>query len=130
MYRNVIIGVATALILVPLIATAEIADGLGGAKGSSGNAKPVVSPHAIPMVDQVATPSNGKVVSVIDGAGYSYIELENGGKHFWIAGTQIAVKAGQNVEFVENVVMEKFTSKTLNKTFDRIVFASSIKILP
>ena len=71
-----------------------------------------------------------KVLEVINAAGYSYLLVESNGKKFWIAGTQVDSKAGDVVSYIENVVMENFTSKTLNKTFDRIIFASSVKVVP
>lgn len=81
-------------------------------------------------VAQVATPSEGKVVSSKDASIYTYMELEGAdGKRFWIAGPTTKVKVGDKVRFAESMVMEKFTSKTLNRTFDRIVFVSSASVV-
>ena len=72
----------------------------------------------------------GKVIEVIDGGGYSYIELESDNKKVWIAGIQVEAKVGDIVSYIENVTMENFTSRALNKTFDKIIFASSVSVLP
>ena len=71
----------------------------------------------------------GKVTEVESGAGYSYMLIEAGGQKFWIAGTQITAKVGDVVSYVENVTMSNFTSKTLNKTFDQIIFASTVAVV-
>ncbi len=79
---------------------------------------------------QVAMPSEGKVISSKDASIYTYMELEGAdGKRFWIAGPTTKVKVGDKVRFAESMVMEKFTSKTLNRTFDRIVFVSAASIV-
>ncbi len=73
-----------------------------------------------------ALPSNeGIVVSSIDTTGYTYIELANGNKTFWIAAPSTKVKNGDHLRFVESMSMHNFTSKTLNRTFDRVIFVTS-----
>lgn len=67
----------------------------------------------------------GIVISALDTAGYTYMELENGGKRFWIAAPTTKVKAGDHIRFVENMTMHNFTSKTLNRTFNRLIFVTS-----
>ncbi|MDT8364406.1 MAG: NrfJ [Nitrosomonas sp.] len=76
-----------------------------------------------------ALPSNeGIVVSSIDTAGYTYIELTNNGKAFWIAAPTTKVKNGDHLRFVESMSMHNFTSKTLNRTFDRVIFVTSTQV--
>lgn len=71
----------------------------------------------------------GIVISVLDTTGYTYMELENGGKRFWIAApTTKEVKAGDHIRFVENMRMHNFTSKTLNRTFDQLIFVTSTQV--
>lgn len=67
----------------------------------------------------------GIVVSTIDTTGYTYMELKNGDKVFWIAAPTTQVKVGEHIRFVESMVMNNFSSKTLNRTFNRIIFVSS-----
>ncbi|MCP5243965.1 hypothetical protein [Nitrosomonas sp.] len=74
-------------------------------------------------------PNNeGKVVDVMDTTGYTYMQLENGDRLFWIAAPTTHVKLGDHIKFVESMSMENFTSKTLNRTFRRIIFVSSTMI--
>ena len=76
-----------------------------------------------------ALPSNeGIVVSTMDTTGYTYIELSNGTKKFWIAAPTTKVKNGDHIRFVENMTMHNFTSKTLNRTFDKLVFVTSTQV--
>ncbi|GJL74337.1 MAG TPA: hypothetical protein PKM20_03150 [Nitrosomonas sp.] len=74
-------------------------------------------------------PNNeGKVVDVLDTTGYTYMELENGDRRFWIAAPTTKVNKGDHIRFVESMSMENFTSKTLNRTFRRVIFVSSTMI--
>ncbi|SEQ75360.1 hypothetical protein SAMN05421690_100138 [Nitrosomonas sp. Nm51] len=74
-------------------------------------------------------PNNeGKVVDVLDTAGYTYMQIENGDRLFWIAAPTTQVKPGDHIKFVESMSMENFTSKTLNRTFRRVIFVSSTMI--
>lgn len=70
----------------------------------------------------------GIVVSVLDTTGYTYMELKNGDRHFWIAAPTTKVKVGDHIRFVESMTMTNFSSKTLNRTFQQIIFVSSTMI--
>lgn len=89
----------------------------------------VITVQAESAPAMTALPSNeGIVVSSIDTTGYTYIELANGGKTFWIAAPSTKVKNGDHLRFVESMSMHNFTSKTLNRTFDRLIFVTSTKV--
>ena len=72
--------------------------------------------------------NEGKVVDIIDTTGYTYMELENGGNRFWIAAPTTKVNKGDQIRFVENMVMTNFTSKTLNRTFGTLIFVTSTEV--
>ena len=112
-------------------AMAEISDGLGKPiKPITAAPRPAPASPMQPATQAPAGPALfGKVINSIDGSGYTYLELEEGGKRFWVAGTQVKVKKGDRVKYIENVVMENFTSKQLKRTFDRITFASSVTVV-
>ena len=75
-------------------------------------------------------PSNeGKVLSTLDAPGYTYMELANTEKRFWIAAPTMRVKAGDRVRFDQSLVMKNFNSKTLNRTFDQIIFVNSATVI-
>jgi len=135
------------------VAIAEINDGIGHKIGSGasagstqnkamdanhppvntmGNNHPSLGkgtmPTGMPKMPEGPT-KQGKVIELTSGAGYSYMHIESGGQKFWIAGTQVSAKVGDIVSYVENVRMNNFTSKTLNRTFDSIVFASTVSVV-
>ena len=75
-------------------------------------------------------PSNeGKVLSTLDAPGYTYMELATTEKRFWIAAPTTRVKVGDRVRFEQSLVMKNFNSKTLNRTFDQIIFVNSATIV-
>ncbi len=74
-----------------------------------------------------ASPVKGKVLEVKDASGYTYIRLDNGSKDgIWAAIPKSDLKVGEEVTLQGGAVMENFTSKTLGKTFDKIIFASGV----
>ncbi len=75
-------------------------------------------------------PANeGKVLSTLDAPGYTYMELANTEKKFWVAAPTMRVKVGDRVRFDQSLVMKNFNSKTHNRTFDQIIFANSATVI-
>ncbi|MEO6561701.1 MAG: hypothetical protein ABIN99_01460, partial [Nitrosospira sp.] len=73
--------------------------------------------------------NEGKVLSTLDAPGYTYMELANTEKRFWIAAPTTRVKVGDRVRFEQSLVMKNFNSKTLNRTFDQVIFVNSATIV-
>lgn len=73
---------------------------------------------------QEAAPLSGKVVETMDSGGYTYALLDKDGKQTWVAVPKTKVEKGANMSFQPGVEMENFTSKTLNRTFDKIIFSA------
>lgn len=71
----------------------------------------------------------GKVLSVKDAGGYTYLEVEENGQKLWVAVMQTKVNVGDIVEFPDSPPMVNFQSKSLNRTFDKIIFAAGIRIV-
>jgi hypothetical protein len=70
---------------------------------------------------------SGKVVETMNAAGYTYVSLENNGKKTWVAVPATTVKVGQEVTCQPGMEMRNFTSKTLNRTFESIIFSGGIR---
>ena len=70
----------------------------------------------------------GTVVETMDAGGYTYVQLDAGGKTLWAAGPPTKVAVGDRVTVVDAMPMRDFPSKTLNRTFDVIYFASAITV--
>ncbi|MEW8586674.1 MAG: hypothetical protein B6D72_08220 [gamma proteobacterium symbiont of Ctena orbiculata] len=66
------------------------------------------------------------VLETMSTAGYTYIRVEEEGKAFWIALPQTQIGVGDKISFYEQMLMENFTSPSLNRTFDRILFVEAI----
>jgi len=73
-----------------------------------------------------ATPVTGKVLETMDAAGYTYLNVETDTGPKWIAVNQTAVTVGEDVTFMDGMVMQNFFSKTLDRTFPEIVFSSGL----
>lgn len=67
---------------------------------------------------------SGKVVETMDSGGYTYALLEKKGKKTWVAVPQMKITKGQNISFQPGMEMENFKSKTLNRTFEKIIFSA------
>jgi hypothetical protein len=66
---------------------------------------------------------SGKVVETMDSGGYTYVLLDNSGKRTWVAMPKTKVEKGANMSFQPGTEMENFHSKTLNRTFEKIIFS-------
>ncbi len=93
---------------------------LMGCAGMAFGADTPAPAHAQP---QIATLS-GKVLEVKDVDSYTYMRLKTKDGETWAAVNKVPVKVGDDVTIYDPAVMANFTSKTLNKTFDQIVFGS------
>jgi hypothetical protein len=67
-----------------------------------------------------------KVLETMNSGGYTYIKVQDKNQKYWIAMTQRAIKAGDTVKYSEQGWMQNFHSKTLNRTFDKILFAADV----
>ena len=71
---------------------------------------------------------SGTVLESMNSGGYSYISVQEGDETFWIAAPQTALNKGDSVSFDEQMWMTDFTSKTLKRTFDRIMFVGGVQV--
>ncbi len=68
---------------------------------------------------------SGKVVETMNAGGYTYVCLEKGGQKTWVAVPEMkGVTVGKEMTFAPGQVMTNFASKSLNRTFEAIVFSS------
>ena len=71
---------------------------------------------------------NGKVLSSSETGMYTYIELIENGKTIWIAAPTIKVKKGDIIRFSEGAIMSNYFSKSLNRTFESVIFVGKAVI--
>jgi len=117
MKKIVINGIAVCLFI-------SLASFNGDAQGSSNTKDANAAPNT-------AAPSaggtlSGTVLETMDSGGYTYLQIDTGLDKPWVAIPQSAVKVGEKVDCQPGMVMKNFSSKTLNKTFDTIVFSSGL----
>ncbi len=73
------------------------------------------------------TATKGKIVETMDVSGYTYIQIDNGsGNYIWAAIPKTKLKIGEEITLQGGTMMRNFTSKTLNRTFESIIFASGV----
>ena len=60
----------------------------------------------------------------------TYIQVDTGSEIFWAAAPEFKVKVGDSVDVSEGKLMPMpdYRSKTLNRTFDMVYFAPSVKV--
>ena len=93
-------------------------------------AGPGADPHAglKPQEVQPGAGHKGKVLETMDSGGYTYVQIEENGEKLWVAAMQTPVKVGDTVEFPDSPPMINFQSKTLKRTFDKIIFAPGLAV--
>lgn len=107
-----------------------------GASGAPVGAAPGTNPHA---QIQTTTPAavaaaaangtqSGKVKSVTNSGEYNYLEVVQNGKTVWVATVANQAKVGDKVRWENGPVMKNFTARSLNKTFDEIIFADAVAV--
>ena len=77
-----------------------------------------------PVDQQGMSSLSGKVVETMNSSGYTYVNIEKDGEKTWVAVPQMKVSVGQDISFQPGMAMSNFTSKTLKRTFETIVFSS------
>jgi protein involved in sex pheromone biosynthesis len=73
-------------------------------------------------------PTNGKVIKAMHAGGYTYMQVENQGKQFWVAATMMNVKRDDHVAWASAAVMKNFNSPSLRRTFDEILFVTAAQV--
>lgn len=70
----------------------------------------------------------GTVVSTTNVASYTYVEVDTGDGIVWAAGPRTEVKVGDRVFIPDGSPMPDFYSKSLDRRFEVIYFATAIKV--
>lgn len=71
----------------------------------------------------------GKVLSTMNAGSYTYFELQKPDKkRVWVAVLTTKLAVGDTVSYSSGMVMKNFTSKTLNRTFESIIFTDFVTV--
>lgn len=77
--------------------------------------------------DQVKTGMvTGTILETVNASGYTYMLVENSMSKDWVAVPASEVEVGESVTYVQGMTMNKFFSKTLDRTFDAVIFSEGI----
>ncbi len=89
---------------------------------------PASSADKVSAGPAVESALSGKVVETMNSGGYTYVCLEKKGKKTWVAVPEMKVSVGQEIALQPGAEMANFPSKTLNRTFDRIIFSPGLAL--
>jgi hypothetical protein len=76
------------------------------------------------VTQDVGREITGKVVETMNSGGYTYVKLEKDGSEVWVAVPETDIEVGEYMTFQGGTMMRNFTSRTLDRTFDSIIFSS------
>lgn len=86
------------------------------------------------FVDRVFTdritasgPRRGIVTDSVNAAGYSFIHVDENGSSVWLAAPETPLDAGQAIEWSGGSLMRNFTSRTLDRVFEEIIFVGAVQ---
>ena len=109
--NRVLFSLGISLFLAPLFPC-------GAAVASEASPVTAATPKAIPL--------SGKILETMDGGGYTYLRLKNGNDTVWVAAPLMKVAVGQELSLIPGFEMKNFTSKALNRKFDRVIFSAGV----
>jgi hypothetical protein len=92
---------------------------------------PVFLPQQSMAMPKSATPAKvpivtGTILETMNASGYTYMLIDDGSKKTWVAIPATTVTKGTKVSYYQGMVMNNFTSKTLGRTFDAVVFSTGL----
>ena len=115
--KQMIIVVAVLMLVMPVAAP-------GADKAAPAPAAPLPPGHPAISAPQETPAITGKVLQTMDSGGYTYVYLqEKNGKKTWVTFPKAKVRVGKQVSLVAGGEFKNFKSKTLHRTFDRIIFS-------
>lgn len=94
--------------------------------------QPGGDPHAGMKAQEIPAGAGKKstVTQTMNSGGYTYVEAaDEKGVKVWLALPETKVAKGDNIEYPETPPMVNFQSKTLKRTFEKILFVPGIRIV-
>lgn len=88
-------------------------------------AAPAAASGVVPAPpDRALTTVSGTVLETMDASDYTYMRLKTTSGEMWAAVNKTKIARGDAVTVTNAMAMDGFQSKTLNRTFDKIVFGT------
>lgn len=101
-------------------------------QGQMPAAQPGADPHAGMKAQEMPAGAGKKatVTQTMNSGGYTYVEAaDEKGVKVWMALPEMKVAKGDKIEYPDTTPMANFQSKTLNRTFEKILFVPGIRIV-
>jgi hypothetical protein len=83
-------------------------------------------PSTAPLV--TSSENSGQVKTVMQSGEYTYLEIAQAKGNIWVAAPATPLKVGNKVVWDGDMVMRNFQSKTLNRNFETIIFATRVAL--
>jgi hypothetical protein len=85
---------------------------------------PAEAATAAVVLDEITL--QGTVTETMNSSGYTYLQLDTAQGKIWVAIPETEIKVGQAVTCAPGMTMKNFASKTLNRTFETIIFSPGL----
>ena len=116
----------TILSLILLFVTIAFVNLTYASQYSLSNEETHSSPQAVSPQAMSKDPLVGTVAETMNSGGYTYILLQTKAKMFWVAIAESTVSVGEEVVLASGMEMIEFHSKSLDRTFDSIIFSEGM----
>jgi hypothetical protein len=73
--------------------------------------------------------NRGTVLDVIDSEMYTYLQVSSEAGAVWLAAYKSDIAKGDTVRYSKGVMMRNFQSKSIKRTFDKIIFVDSVMVV-
>jgi len=73
-------------------------------------------------------PNIGEVQETIPAGSYTYLHVAQDGKGTWLAIPRRDIPVGAEVRYAEGMLMKDFHSRSLNRTFDEVLFLGGVMV--
>ncbi len=96
----------------------------------TGNAYGALLPEdTVAIPDDAKLASSGKVLEVINSPTYTYLKVTSDKGPLWLASYKTDITKGATIKYSRGVAMYRFHSKSLHRTFEKIIFVDSIELV-
>ena len=70
--------------------------------------------------------TTGTVIETMNASGYTYMLIDSGAEKTWVAIPEAKIEKGSEITYSSGMIMKNFDSKSLNRTFETIIFSSGL----
>ena len=74
-------------------------------------------------------PNKGTVLETMDASIYTYMQVSTDKGPVWLAASKTKVAKGDTIGYPNGNEMTNFTSKSMNRTFDKLIMVDKVKII-